>query len=152
MRKKYVVLLPERERAQVHSLIGSGAAPARTLTPARLLLKANQGAAGPAGPAAMIAGAREVHPAPVVRVRQAYATSGLDAALHRQAPDREYRRTVDGAQEAHLVALAWSAPPEGWRRWTRRRLADGLVELGVVDTVSDEPVRHVVKQPTASRG
>ena len=152
LRKKYVVLLPETERARLHTVIGSGTAPARTLAHARILLKANQGEAGPGWTDVMIAGALEVHPETVFRVRQAYATAGLEAALQRKAPDREYRRTLDGAQEAHLVALACGAPPEGCRRWTLRLLADGLVEVGVVDTVSSETVRQVLKQTTASRG
>jgi Homeodomain-like domain len=146
MRKKYIVLLPEPERARLHSLIGSGRAPARTLAHARILLKANQGEAGPAWTDAAIAAAVEVDPTTVARVRQVYATDGVDAALHRKAPDRAYRRKLDGAQEARLIALACGAPPEGRKRWTLRLLAEGLVELAIVDTVSAETVRQVLKQ------
>ena len=78
--------------------------------------------------------------------------SGLEAALHRKAPDREYRRKLDGAQEARLIAVACSAPPVGRRRWTLRLLAEQVVELGVVDAVSHETVRRVLKQTTSSRG
>jgi len=152
MRKKYVVLLPEAERAQLHSLIGSGTAPARSLAHARILLKVNQGEAGPTWTDAASAAALEVHPDTVFRVRQAYATGGLDAALHRKPPDRAYRRKLDGAQEARLIALACGTPPQGQRRWTLRLLADGLVEVGVVDSVSPETVRQVLKQTTSSRG
>ncbi len=152
MRKKYVVMLPEPERAQLHGLIGSGTAPARTLTHARVLLKANQGEAGPAWTDAAIATAVEVDSTTVARVRQAYATDGLDAALHRKAPDRAYRRKLDGEQEAHLIALACGTPPEGQQRWTLRLLAEALVEFAIVDTVSSETVRQVLKQTTSSRG
>jgi hypothetical protein len=152
VRKKYVVMLPETERAQLHTLIGSGTAPARTLTHARILLKANQGEAGPGWTDAAIAGALEVHPDTVFRVRQAYAADGLDAALHRKAPDRVYCRKLDGAQEARLIAVACGAPPEGRKRWTLRLLAEQLVELAVVDTVSPETVRQVLKQTSSSRG
>ena len=152
MPKKYVVTLSEEERAHLHTLIGGGTAPARSLTHARILLKTNQGEAGPAWSDEMIAGALEVHPATVARVRQQYATAGLAAALQRKAPDRLYQRKLDGEQEAHLSALACSAPPEGRQRWTLQLLADRLVALEVVDTGSHETVRQTLKQTTSSRG
>ena len=84
MRKRHVVVLSEEERAQLHTLIGRGC-PGRTLTHARILLKANQGEAGPAWTDGMIAGAGG-EPRTVFRVRKAYATGGLDAALHARRP------------------------------------------------------------------
>jgi len=72
--------------------------------------------------------------------------------VDRKAPDREYRRKLDGEQEAHLVALACSAPPEGRKRWTLRLLAERLVQLEVVDDRSHETVRQALKQTTSSRG
>src|SRR6266540_3975578 len=91
-------------------------------------------------------------PATVARVRQRYVTAGLEAALHRKPPAREYHRRLDGQQEAHLAALACSAAPEGHKRWTLRLLADRLVELQVVETVSYETVRQALKQTASSRG
>ena len=152
MPKPYLVRLPEGERAWLHTLIGQGVAPARALAHARILLKANQGEAGPGWTDAAIAAALEVNPATVARVRRLYCTSGLQAAVHRKAPEREYRRKLDGAQEAHLAALACSAPPEGHTRWTLRLLAERLVALEVVDAVSYETVRQVLKQTASSRG
>lgn len=149
MAKKVVVALTEAERARLHTLVGGGSAPARTLTHARILLKANQGEGGPGWTDATIAAALEVHPTTVARVRQRCADAGLDAALARKAPDREYRRTLDGAQEAHLIALACSAPPAGRRRWTLRLLADRLVALEQVAAVSHETVRQVLKQTSS---
>jgi Homeodomain-like domain len=156
MRKRYTVVLSEPERARLHTLIGRGAGPARALTHARILLKANQGEAGPGWTDQLIAGALEVHPATVARVRQHYATAGLDAgldaALYAKPPQRQYRRKLDGEQEAYLAALACSAPPEGRKRWTLRLLADRLVELEVVETISYETVRQALKQTASSRG
>jgi hypothetical protein len=152
MRKQYVVRLPEEGRAHLQTVIGRGTASARALTHARILLKANQGEAGPGWTDAAIAVALEVDPTTVARVRKLYVTDGLDAALQRKAPDREYRRKLDGEQEAHLIALACSSPPDGFKRWTLRLLAAEVVELAVVDTVSHETVRQVVKQTTSSRG
>src|SRR5438067_11997095 len=110
MRKRYVVRLSEAERARLNTMIGRGRAPARTLAHARILLKANEGEGGPGWTDAAIAGAVEVDPATVARVRQACATAGLDAAPTRKPPEREYARKLDGAQAARLLALARSAP------------------------------------------
>ena len=96
MRKQHIVRLSEAERAQLHTLVGQGAAPARALTHARVLLKANQGEAGPGWTDRVIAEALEIHHTTVARVRQQYVTGGLDAAVHRKAPARQYRRTLDG--------------------------------------------------------
>jgi hypothetical protein len=146
VRKRHVVVLSEEERARLHTLIGQGVAPARVLTHARILLKANQGEAGPGWTDAAIAAALEVHPATVARIRMQCVAAGLDAALYRKAPAREYHRRLDGEQEARLVALACSAPPEGHKRWTLRLLAERMVELEVVETVSYETVRQALKQ------
>jgi len=153
MRKtKYAVELTEADRARLRTLVGSGTAAARTLAHARILLKANQGEGGPAWTDAAIAGAVEVHPATVARVRRAFVEDGLVAALDRKSPDRTYPRVLDGAAEAHLVALACGDPPEGRERWTLRLLADALVRLEVVEAVSHEAVRRTVKQTNSSRG
>jgi len=147
MRKtKYAVYLTEVERAQLRTLIGRGEAPARKLTHTRILLKANQGEGGPGWSDAAIAGALEIHPDTVARVRRAYVGAGLEAALARKAPARVYPRTLDGAAEAHLVAVACSSPPTGRERWTLRLLADELVRLEVVPAVSHETVRRTLQQ------
>ena len=149
---KYTVDLSEAERAQVRSLVGSGIAPARTLTRARILLKANQGEGGPGWTDAAIAGALEVHPTTVARVRRQCVEAGVDAALERKRPDRVYPRTFDGAAEARLIAVACSSPPLGRERWTLRLLADEVVRLEVVETVSYETVRRTLQQTPSSRG
>jgi hypothetical protein len=145
-------MLSEEERARLRTLIGQGIAPARLLTHARILLKADQGEGGPAWSDTAIAGAVEVHPATVGRVRRSFVEQGLDAALERKAPDRVYPRRLDGAAEAHLIALACGAPPAGRERWTLRLLADELVRLEVVETVSHETIRRTFEQTRSSRG
>ena len=153
MRKtKYAVMLTEAERARLRTLIGRGEAPARMLTRARILLKANQGEGGAGWSDAAIAGALEVHPTTVARVRRQCVEEGLEAALERKHPDRVYARTLDGVGEAHLVALACSDPPTGRERWTLRLLADELVRLEVVAAVSYETVRRTLQQMPASPG
>jgi len=145
-RTKYAVYLSEAERARLRTLIGAGVTPARMLTHARILLKADQGEGGAAWSDAAIAGALESHPDTVARVRRAYVNGGVEAALARKTPDRVYARTLDGAAEAHLVAVACSPPPTGRERWTLRLLADELVRLEVVEAVSHETVRRTLQQ------
>ncbi len=148
MKSKDAVYLSEVERAQLRTLVGHGVAPARELTHARILLKADQGEGGPGWNDAAVAGALELCTRTVARVRQQYVTQGLEAALRRRMPERVYARKLDGQQEAHLIALACSTPPAGRERWSLRLLADALVRLELVDTVSHETVRQTLKQTT----
>jgi hypothetical protein len=142
----YRVVLTAEQRAELRGLIGSGTAPARLLTRARLLLKADQGEGGPGWADAAIAGALDVHPGTVQRVRRQFVTEGLAATLARKRPDRVYVRALDGRQEAHLIAVACSTPPDGQARWSLRLLADELVRLEVVEAVSYETVRRTLKK------
>jgi hypothetical protein len=146
MRKQHLVRLTAAERATLHHLLASGRAPARRLTRARILLKADQGPDGPAWPDARIVLAVEVSRPTVERVRKRFAQGGLEAALEHRPPRATKPRKLDGAQEAHLVALTCGAPPAGQQRWSLRLLAAKLVELRVVDTVSHETVRQILKQ------
>ena len=150
--KKYLVTLIAEERVQLSDLLSSGRRSARTLTRARILLKANQGEGGPGWSDAAIAGALEAHPTTVARVRRRFVEDGLEAALERKRPDRVYARTLDGVAEAHLVALTCSDPPAGRERWTLRLLADDLVRLEVVAAVSHETVRRTLAQTSSSPG
>ena len=153
MRKtKYAVTLTEAERAQLRTLIGRGEAPARLLTRARVLLKANQGEGGAGWSDAAIAGALDVHPTTVARIRRQCVEEGLEATLALKRPDRVYARKLDGTGEAHAIALACSAPPAGRERWTLRLLADELVRLEVVPAVSHETVRRTLQQTRSSPG
>ena len=139
MKKKYPVILSQTERDDLKSLIASGTAPARKLTHARILLKADEGPKGDGWVDERIAGAVESSQPTVSRVRKQYCCEGLEAALNRRPPNREYQRKLDGEQEARLVALACSRPPEGQARWSLRLLADKLVELEIVEEPSYGP-------------
>ena len=152
MRKEYVVSLSLEEREYLKQLIGAGSLPVRTQSHARILLKAYQGEQGPGWQDADIAQAVECSRATVGRVRQRFAREGLEAALHRRPPNRQYPRKLDGRQEAHLVAVACSDPPEGQGRWTLRLLANRMVELEYVETLSYQTVRRVLKKTNSSPG
>jgi len=128
-----------------------GTESARKLTHARILLKADQGPGGPGWTDEAIGEAVEVSQPTVARIRQQYVTEGLEAALNRRPPTREYVRKLDGAQEARLIAVACGRPPEGVARWTLRLLADKLVDLEVVDDISYQTVRRVLKKTNFSR-
>jgi hypothetical protein len=151
MPAKYTVYLTEAEQAYLRTLIGRGSAPTRKLTRARILLKANRGEGGEAWTDTAIAAALDVHPTTVARVRREYVTVSLDDALNRNLPRRTYHRRLDGEAEARLVTLACSQPPAGHARWTLRLLANELVRLDVVETVSYETVRQTLKQTSSNR-
>jgi transposase len=150
VKDKFVVRLTAAQRSQLEQMIAAGRHAAASLVHARILLKADTGAGGPGWADAPIADALECSAGTVARVRKRFAQGGPDAAVHRRRPTGRQYRKLDGEQEAKLVALACSPPPEGKGRWTLKMLADRLVELEVVDAVSDETVRRVMKKTTAA--
>ena len=150
--KKYKVTLSDEERQLLHDLIAAGKAAARKLTHARILLKADASQGGLHWPDWRIADALEVHIATIERVRQRFVEQGLEAALERKPRDKPPRPIkLDGRAEARLIALACSPPPEGRAVWTMQLLADKLVELEVVESISDETVRTTLKKTRSSR-
>jgi hypothetical protein len=145
--KKYVVRLTSEERTKLQRLVSVGKASARKILHARILLTADQGSDGPAWTDEQIAQGLTAHPRTIANVRQRLVEQGLEAALHRKKQARPSReRTLDGNAEAHLIALRCGEPPEGRMRWTLHLLADKLVELNVVESVSYETVRRVLKK------
>jgi transposase len=149
-RKKYIVRLTADEQTQLLQMIGSGKAAARTLLPARILLKADTDAAASAWSDEAISEALEVHSATVARVRQRFVEEGLDAALRPRPTKRQYVRKLDGAAEAHRLAIACGPAPVGQARWSWRLLADRLVELAPVGSISYETIRRTLKKRTAA--
>jgi transposase len=150
--KKYHVTLADGERSMLRDLLSAGKAPARTLTHARILLKADESDSGPAWSDEAIRKALDVGLSTVARVRERFVEEGLEAALERRKPRRDYSHLVDGECEAHLVALACSAPPVGHKRWTLRLLADKMIEREYIDCISHETVRQVLKKTNLSPG
>jgi transposase len=152
MKKKYIVTLTEEERQMLQEMLSRGKAAARKLMHARILLKADATTGGPGWNDPAIAEAIEVGPATVERVRKEFVEEGLEAALERRKPRRQYRRKLDGDGEAHLVALACQKPPEGYCRWTLKLLADRMVQLEYVDQISYQTVRRTLKKTNSSLG
>lgn len=146
MNKKYIVTLTSDERLELEQLVTKGKAAARTLLRAWTLLKADAGPQGCAWTDEQIHQTFGVGLVTIYRVRQSFVEEGLRAALARRSPSRHRPRKLDGDQEAHLIALACSPPPTGWRRWTLRMLADKMVELGHCVAVAPETVRQTLKK------
>jgi hypothetical protein len=146
VRKIYRVKLFGEERGYLEELVRVGKAAARTLMHARILLKADEGPGGPAWSDDQIVEAFDVSRSTVERVRTRCVEEGPDVALRPRPSPTMRLRKLDGGQEAHLIAVACSPPPEGRKRWTLRLLADKLVELELVDAVSYETVRRTLKK------
>src|SRR5919107_2813797 len=147
------VLLSAEDRDMLEGLIASGHAPARQLTHARILLKADEAADTPAWPDTKIADALEVSRSTVFRVRERFAWEGLEAALVHRQPKNTKPKKLDGEQEAHLIALACSEPPKGKKRWSVRLLAERFVELECAEEpISRELGKRTLKKVPQSPG
>jgi transposase len=147
MRKKvYIVNLADDERQQLQRLIHGGTARARLVNRARILLHADEGKRDEE-----IAAALHTSASTVWRIRKRFTEDGVHGALH-EVVRPGGARMLTGEQEAYVVALACSTPPEGRREWTMQLLADKVVALGMVETISDETIRRTLKRGGSSRG
>lgn len=146
MAKKYLVTLTDDEREQLLALTKRGKVAARRVSRAHILLQAHAGASD-----AVIAHALHIGTATVERTRKRFVEEGLEAALA-ERPRPGGRRKLEGKSEAFLIALACSAPPDERPCWTMQLLADKLVELDMVESISDETVRRTLKKTSSSRG
>lgn len=148
MKKKYLVHLSKEERQRLTDLVRKGKAAAYRRMHAQVLLLVDEGRHGPGLRDAKVAERVEVNERTVSRLRQRCVEQGLEAALERQKRSREKSRALDGDGEAQLVALMCAEPPPGQSRWTLNLLANRLVELGIVESISHETVRQVLKKHT----
>lgn len=146
MPKRWVVDLSDEERASVLAITRKGQASARRVRRAHVLLLADAGQTD-----AVIATGLHTEIRTVERIRRRFVERGLVGALH-DAPRPGAARRLDGRQEAYLVALACSDPPNERPSWTMQLLADRLVTSGVVEAISDETVRLVLKKGASNHG
>ena len=152
MVKRYRVRLSEEEQQGLRSLVSKGRAAAYKQTHARILLLCDENQADGAMKDEEIARALKLGTATVERVRRRGVEEGLEATLGRRQQLNRRQRKLDGAGEAHLIALTCSQPPEGRAGWTLRLLADQLVECEIVDSISTEAVRQTLKKTNSSPG
>jgi len=150
MAAKYVVRLTPEERSELSALVRKGKTQADRIKHANILLAVD--ADGPAWTNEQTAKAFHCHANTVTNLRQRFVEGGLEAALERKKQQRPSRTPVlDGEGEARLIAIACSPPPEGRTRWTLKMLADRLVELEVVDSISDQAVRRTLTKTRPNR-
>lgn len=149
MARKYIVRLESEEREVLELLVKKGRTQAYRIKHANIMLAVDAG--GPEWSDEETAEAFGCHVNTVANVRQRFVELGLEAALERKkqkSPSRE--RILDGEKEARLIALACSVPPEGRSKWTLQLLADKLVALKVVESISDQTVRRTLKKTNSS--
>jgi len=140
------VTLTADERDELGAMIAKGKADARKLAHARILLQADEAEGGPGRTDAEVAASLDTTTRTCERVRERFVEQGLEAALLPKPSSRVYASKLDGAQEAHLIALACSDPPAGRADWTLRLLAGRMVELQHADGLSHETVRQTLKK------
>ncbi len=150
--KRYRVTLEEDEREELSALVSKGSGSARRIRRAQMLLMADENQEGGGWKDADIAKALGAHQRTVERTREKCVMAGVEAALNHTRPKRTRSKVLDGAAEARLFQLACSQAPDGHEKWTLQMLADKLIELEIVETVSKETVRTTLKKTNSSRG
>lgn len=151
MKKRWIVQLSQEERAQLEQLIQKGKVAGYKIKHAHMLLKADEGAYGPAWTDIRVAEAYHVRESTVRNLRKRLVEKGFEAALEREKRTN-YETKLDGAAEAQLIAIACSEPPKGYSKWSVRLLADRLVELEIVDEISHMTVQRTLKKTNLNRG
>jgi len=149
MKTKYIVELNGKQREQLEKISSTGTGPARQMKRAQILLKSDRKTNWSYK---QISEAFDVSAVTIAKVRKVFKEQGLEAALQRKKPDREYEHIVDGEAEAHLLAMACSQPPEGQARWTLRLLQSEMIKRSYVDEVSHETIRAALKKTNLSLG
>ena len=149
MNTKYPVVLSEEQRQHLEKITLSGTVPARQMRRAQILLKSD---VQTNWPYERMMAAFDVSAVTIAKVRKAFVEQGMEVALQRKKPDREYEHVLNGEGEAHLIALACSEPPTGRKHWSLRLLQDRFVKAGHVDSISYETIRRVLKKTNSNPG
>jgi len=151
--KKHTIGLSEEQRRRLEQLVSKGVAPARQITHAHILLKADSSEGGPSWSAEQIQEAFGVGVSTIWRVRRRFVENGLEDALTRRPqPPRPEKRILNGRHEAYLIALSCGEKPEGRERWSVRLLAHKMVEAGYVEQVGRETIRVMLKKTNSNPG
>ena len=143
---KYKVTLTREERDELMSIISKGKHTSQRFRNAYVLINCDEGEFAEKATNAEINKILKVGMRTIDRIKKRFVEEGFDAVLERKPTTREYDRKADGDLKARLIALSCSEPPEGHARWSLRLLADKLVELEIVDSISHETVRTVLKK------
>lgn len=149
---KYKVTLTEEEHNELMNIISKGYHSSQSYRAAYILLNCDEGIHSEKVTNEQMSKVLKIGMRTIDRVKKKFVEDGLEAALERKPPNREYERKADGDLEAHLITLCCSQPPEGFAKWSLRLLADKMVELEYVDSLSHETVRRVLKKTNYSLG
>lgn len=151
--RRYIVTLSRDEREALSELASRGEHNSQKILNALILLASDEGGYRvKRSTNEEVARVLGISVKKIDRLKKRFVIGGIDAALSRKKSDRVYVKKVDGDFEAHLVALSCSEPPEGFARWSLRLLADKVVELGYIDSISHEAVRGILKKTRSSPG
>ena len=151
--KKYIVTLTNDERETLRALTSKGKHKSQKILNALILLGCDEGVyQTKRSTNEEIAPILNISMRKIDRVKERFVSEGIEVALNGRKRNRIYDKKADGDFEAHLVALSCSEPPEGFARWSLRLLADKVVELEYIDSVSHETVRHILKKTKSSHG
>ena len=145
--KKYKVTLTEKERSELKALTSKGSHRSQKVLNALILLNCDEGEfQDDRSINELVASVLQISMKKIDRVKKRFVEEGFDIALNGRKGERVYAKKADGDFEAHLVALSCSEPPEGFARWSLRLLADRVVELNYINSISHETVRRVLKK------
>ena len=145
--KKYKVTLTEKERSELKAMTLKGSHRSQKVLNALILLNCDEGEFQEArSKNEVVSSVLQVSMRKIDRVKKRFVEDGIGIALNGRKGERVYARKADGDFEAHLIALSCSGPPEGFARWSLRLLADRVVELNYIDSISHETVRRVLKK------
>jgi len=151
--KKYIVILTEGEREDLSILTSKGKHRSQKILNALILLACDEGEfQKKRSKNKEIAKVLDISMKKIDRVKKRFVEDGLDITLNGKKGSRVYSKKADGDFEAHLVALSCSDPPEGFTRWSLRLLADKVVELDYIDSISHETIRRVLKKTKSNLG
>jgi transposase len=143
MAVRYAIDLTDAERAALREILSKNKVKRSTIINAYILLKADRSCGWTN---ADIASAYDVSTKKVEQLKKRFVEEGFEAALYRKPVTNAHRRKITGDEEAHLIALCCSQAPEGQERWTLRMLADKMVELDMIASVSHETIRRTLKK------
>ena len=151
--KKYIVTLTEEERKTLSDIASKGKQRSQKILNALILLGSYKGDYQTEHSTnEEMSRVLQISMRKIDRVKKRFVEGGLDAALDKRTGNRIYAKKTDGDFEAHLIALSCSEPPEGFARWSLRLLADKVVELNYIDSISHETVRRILKKTRSSLG
>jgi transposase len=149
---KYTVHLNKIEREELLAIISKGSHTSQTFRAAYILLNCDEGKFAEKVTNEQISKVLKVGMRTIDRIKRRFIEDGMDETLERKPTSRTYDVKADGDVEARLVTLCCSEPPKGYAKWSLRMLADKMVELKYVESISYETVRRVLKKTTLNRG